>query len=155
MTNCLSYDMEIEPIYIVGDFGAKIKGDMKEFEPVSYRIDETPVITAMPEYVTAEALDASGYPMFAGTLTLERTFDLDSTDKHVKLFGRGINSLQLKINGKPVGTKLFAPFDEDISPDIIKGRGRYDHLVTLIYSLVLCNEGKVSEAKVELAKHDT
>ena len=41
------------------------------------------------------------------------------------------------------------------SPDIIKGRGRYDHLVTLLYSLVLFNEGKVSEAKVELAKHDT
>jgi hypothetical protein len=99
---------------------------MKEFETVSYRIDETPVITAMPEYVTAEALDASGYPMFAGTLTLERTFELDGTDKHVKLFGRGINSLQLKINGKPVETKLFAPFDVDISSYIIKGRNVFE-----------------------------
>lgn len=126
MKNSLSYDMEIEPIYIVGDFGAKIKGDMKEFEPVSYRIDETPVITAMPEYVTAEALDASGYPMFAGTLTLERTFELDATDKHVRLAGRGINSLHLKINGKPVETKLFAPFDVDISPYIIKGRNVFE-----------------------------
>ena len=41
------------------------------------------------------------------------------------------------------------------APDVIRGRGKYDHLVTLLYSLVLFNDGKIQEAKDELAKHDT
>lgn len=133
MKNSLSYDMEIEPIYIVGDFGAKIKGDIDTFEPESYRIDETPVITDVPEYVTAEALDMSGYPMFAGALTLERELELEDTAKHVYLCGKGINSIRLSINGRHVVTKMFAPFEVDISPYIIKGKNVFE--ITVINNL--------------------
>lgn len=41
------------------------------------------------------------------------------------------------------------------SPDIIKGRGRYDHLTSLLYSLVLFNKGEIIKAKEELEKQDT
>ena len=121
MKNSLSYDMEIEPVYIVGDFGARILGEMDGFEPASYRIDGTPVITEKPETVLAEALDASGYPMFAGILTLERTFDIDDVNRHVRLYGKGINAIHLKVNGSEVAVKLFAPYEVDISPYLIIG----------------------------------
>lgn len=133
MKNSLSYDMEIEPIYIVGEFGAKIKGETDSFEPESYRIEKTPVIAEKPEFVTAESLDASGYPMFAGVLTLERTFEVDDVNKHVKLYGRGMNSLRLKINGKHVATRMFAPYDVDITAYTNKGENRFE--LTVINNL--------------------
>ncbi len=115
MKNSLSYDMEIEPIYIVGDFGAKIIGEREEFEPVSYRINEVPIISEMPVTVSAEALDACGFPEFAGELVLERKINLSDVNKKVNLVGRGMNSVGISVNGKKAATKLFAPYDVDLS----------------------------------------
>jgi hypothetical protein len=122
MKNSLSYDMELEQIYIVGDFGAKIVGDLDTFEPVSYRIKSVPVIVAPPTTVMAESLDRSGYPEFAGTLTLEREFDVEDTQKYVELVGKGINSIHIAVNGKEVATKMFAPFNVDISEHLKTGK---------------------------------
>ncbi len=126
MKNSLSYDMEIEPIYIVGDFGAKHTSPMDTFEEASYRIKSTPVITETPKTVIAESLDACGYPEFAGTLTLSRTFNIENTNKRVKLYGVGMNAIHLSINGKAVATKMFAPYEVDISDYIIKGENEFE-----------------------------
>ena len=126
MKNSLSYDMEVEPIYIVGDFGAEIVSDMDTFEEASYRIDTVPEITQVPKTVLIEKLDESGYPEFAGMLTLEREFDIEDTNKYVKLCGLGINGVHLSINGKDVATKIFAPYDVDISDYLIKGTNTFE-----------------------------
>ncbi len=121
MKNSLSYDMEIEPIYIVGDFGARILSEMEEFEPASYRIDEIPVISEMPSEVLAESLNACGFPEFAGEIVLERKVYITDVNKKVKLVGRGMNSISISINGKYVETKMFAPYDVDISEFLCVG----------------------------------
>jgi len=126
MRNSLSYDMEIEPIYIVGNFGTRLISEMNTFEKASYRITKLPVISKRPTTVTAEALDLSGYAEFAGTLTLSRTFDIDNTNKRVKLFGVGMNSVHLSINGKRVATKMFAPYEVDISDYLMKGENIFE-----------------------------
>lgn len=126
MKNSLAYDMEIEPVYIVGDFGARHDSPMNTFEEASYRVENCPIITEKPKTVLAQSLDASGYPEFAGTLTLARIFTLDETNKHVRLYGLGMNAVELKINGKSVATKLFAPFDVDISTYLIKGENFFE-----------------------------
>ena len=122
MKNSLSYDMEVEQIYLVGDFGAKITGELDTFEPASYRIKSVPVIVAPPATVMAESLDRSGYPEFAGTLTLEREFDVEDTQKYVELVGKGINSIHIAVNGKEVATKMFAPFNVDLSEHLKTGK---------------------------------
>ena len=126
MKNSLSYDMEIEPVYIVGDFGAKLEGEMVKTEADSYRILHYPVICELPKTVRAEALDASGYPEFAGTLTLSRTFYIENTNLFVNLYGVGLNSIHLAINGQEVGAKMFAPYSIDISPYLKKGENRFE-----------------------------
>ena len=126
MKNSLSYDMEIEPIYVVGNFGAKHTSPMETFEEASYRVKGIPVITEAPKTVIAESLDASGYPEFAGALTLSRTFNIEKTNKRVKLYGVGMNAVHLSINGKAVATKMFAPYDVDISDYVIKGENEFE-----------------------------
>lgn len=122
MKNSLSYDMEVEQVYIVGDFGARINGDINIFEEASYSIGETPVIVAPPETVLAESIDFSGYPEFTGELVIEREFDIDDTARFVDLDGLGTNSVHLAVNGTEVAVKMFAPFRVDISEYLIPGK---------------------------------
>ena len=123
MSNCLSYDVEIEPIYIAGDFGVKlIKENYEELPLGAYRVKEmalsgshTFMITRRPESVDISNLEDSGYPEFAGALTLKKCVNLADTDYRVKLFGRGMNSIHITVNGKYAGMRMFGPYDISIS----------------------------------------
>ena len=115
MKNSLSYDIEIEPIYIVGDFGARLDAEKRNIDAVCYATAKLPVITEMPKTVIAEALAESGYPEFAGEITLERKISVDDVNKFVTLRGLGMNSVHISVNGKEAGVKLYAPYDVDIS----------------------------------------
>ena len=127
MKNRLSYDMEIEPIYIVGDFGVSLTEEPVELALDAYRTYSPLVITEKPTAVDIAALDLSGYPEFAGKITLEKTFTLDSTDYHVTLKGRGINSVRITVNGKYVATVMYPPYELDISEYLVKG----ENVITL------------------------
>ena len=133
MKNCLSYDMEIEPIYVVGDFGVEIKGEREQVDTEVYRIDEPPVIVDSPRTVDVSALDFSGFAEFAGELKLSREFELESTDYHVELTGRGMNAIRLCINGKDVATKLYAPHRVEISDYLTVGKNKFE--ITVVNNL--------------------
>ena len=127
MKNCLSYDQEIEPIYIVGDFGLRLPEGREELMRDAYRILDTPVISAKPVSVNVEELDFSGYPEFAGKITLTCEYVFDTQKKrYVVLKGRGTNSLTLKINGKEVAKKMFPPYEVDITDYICEGTNRFE-----------------------------
>ena len=126
MKNCLSYDMEIEPIYIVGSFGLAFDGEPIDFGNGSYRIEKQPVITASPVSVDIGKLDYSGFAEFAGEITLSREFYLDSTDYHVLLKGVGMNAVRLKVNGKSVATKLYAPYRVELKDYLVKGNNKIE-----------------------------
>ena len=121
MKNCLSYDMEVEPIYLVGDFGVAFTDTPEELKLDAYRTHSPLVITAGQRVVDIAALDMSGYPEFAGTITLEKTFNLDNTNYYVSLKGRGINSIRLAVNGKHVATVMNPPYEVDLSDYLVKG----------------------------------
>ena len=121
MKNKLTYDMELEPIYIVGDFGVALHSGWQELPLDAYRIFEQPTITSAPGRVDAERLDASGYPEFAGELILEKKISVDSVEKHVSLLGRGMNSVSLTVNGKHVATRMFPPYEVDLSKHLRVG----------------------------------
>ena len=68
MKNCLSYDMEIEPIYIVGDFGLGFDCEPEVLDNGAYRISKQPVIVEAPTVVDASKLDYCGFAEFAGSV---------------------------------------------------------------------------------------
>ena len=126
MKNCLSYDMEIEPIYIVGSFGLGFDGDVEIVGDKLYRLAKQPKIAARPVRVDAAKLDYSGFAEFAGELTLSREVELDSTDYHVYLRGRGMNAIRLKVNGKEVATKLYAPYRVELKDYLTVGKNKIE-----------------------------
>ena len=124
MKNCLSYDSEIEPIYIVGAFGLKLPEKREELPRDAYRISELPKIVSHPTRVDISRLDESGFSQFAGKLVLEKTFNLDDANKFVTLVGRGINSIRIAVNGNEVGSVMYPPYDVDISNCLSVGENR-------------------------------
>ena len=121
MRNCLWYDTEIEPVYIVGDFGLRINGEPTELIRDAYRTYGAPTIVKAPDTVDIARLDLDGYSQFAGRLTLTKTVDVTDTHRTVHLEGRGMNSIHLTVNGKEVATKLYAPYDVDITDYLVEG----------------------------------
>ena len=133
MKNCLSYDMEIEPIYIVGSFGLKFDGEPIELGNGSYRVEKQPIITTAPELVNAEALDYAGFAEFAGELTLSREIELEDTNCYVMPKGRGMNAIRVKVNGKDVATKLYAPYRVELGEYLVKGKNKIE--ITIVNNL--------------------
>ena len=140
MANSLSYDIEIEPIYIAGSFGVKVNAPTEELERSAYRVKELApeggasfVITKAPKTVDSERIDAYGYPQFAGTLTLKKKFTLDSTDYSVRPVGCGMNSIHVKVNGTDVGTKMFAPYEIPIKDQLSVGENEIE--ITIVNNL--------------------
>ncbi len=121
MRNCLAFDKEIEQIYVVGDFGVRLDDEPKELARDAYRIKKQPVITKKPHSVDIAHLDFSGYPTFVGELVLERAFELSDPHARVKLKGRGMTSIHIRVNGKDLGGRLWAPYDVDISDALREG----------------------------------
>ena len=122
MKNCLWYDMEIEPIYIVGSFGLAFADEPAVIEEGAYRVAKQPVITAAPERVDIAKLDLGGFAEFSGELTLCREFELDSTNYHVVPKGRGMNAVRVRVNGKDVATKMYAPYEVDLNEYLKVGK---------------------------------
>lgn len=126
MKNCLSYDMEIEPIYIVGDFALRFVDEPKQLTENSYTVDEIPVICKKPEKIDISRLDYDGFCEFAGKLTLSKKIHLDSTDYYVFLKGEAMNAIHLKINGKEVATKLYAPYRVELNEHLTVGENTFE-----------------------------
>ena len=84
--NCLSYDTDIEAVYLRGDF---CLCDM-EFAPGK---SDTLVtkggfsVTLPRKYVNLSTLPEDGYPFFGGSMTVRTVFDADGTEKKLRLKG--------------------------------------------------------------------
>ena len=126
MRNCLTFDVEIEQIYIVGNFGVRLGDALAELDRDAYRVKKQPIVTAKPNTVNINKLDTSGYPMFAGKLTLEKTFNITNCNACVSLKGRGMTSVHLKINGKYVGKKIWSPYEVDVSEYLQEGENKFE-----------------------------
>ena len=126
MKNCLWYDMEIEPIYIVGSFGLAFADEPCQVEYDTYRVEKQPVITASPEIVDIARLDVGGFGEFAGEITLSREYELDSTNYYVVPKGRGMNAVRVRVNGKNVATKMYAPYEVDLGEYLTVGKNKIE-----------------------------
>ena len=119
--NKLTYDMEIEAMYLVGDFAVRCDGDFESIDHDAYRFDGKFTVTEPKKTADLHRLDLQGYPFFSGEITFEKKFTLDGTGKKLVFNKRGINAIRVKVNGKQVKTLLYTPFELDISPYLTEG----------------------------------
>lgn len=103
--NKLSYDTEIESIYLLGDFSVRTDGDWSDCgktDPIGkngVRYHGGFVIAEPKKTVTPKHLEKQGYPFFCGEMELCGKIDIIGKNPVLKLEKRGINAVRIEIGG--------------------------------------------------------
>ncbi len=129
--NKLTYDMEIEPIYLVGDFGVKCNEGFENLERDVYRYNGDFSITKRENSIYLSNIEQQGFPFFAGSITLEKELELENIDYKFSFKKSGINVVKIKVNDSPEQVILWEPLEADISKYLKKGKNKIE--------ITLCN----------------
>ena len=113
--NKLTFDMELEQIYLVGDFAVETPGAFTELARKACRYGGAFVIAPPKTEVTLSHLERQGFPFFAGALTVEKKFTAADTPMMLDFAKAGINTITAAVNGHPVDTFLWEPFRADVT----------------------------------------
>jgi len=100
--NKLTYDMEIEPIYLVGSFGVRTDGTwsyLDRSEEVhfqnAWRYSGDFVLDAPVKNITLENIEKQGFPFFSGELTLFGTLEVPEGPAELVLDLKGVNAIRI------------------------------------------------------------
>lgn len=97
--NKLSYDMEIEPIYLMGNFGVKTEGEWVQLGRNAMRYIGDFVIDKAPETIHVKNMQQQGIPFFCGTLELQGEIDIQGKNPALLLETLAWNVVKVEING--------------------------------------------------------
>lgn len=131
--NKLTYDMEIEAIYIVGDFGVKTDGDFVSGDNRALITDGNFYICNMPKTVTKGDIASQGFPFFAGSMTFEQKINLTAEEiinRSFKIDKLSSNVTSVTVNGKYAGKIMWQPYEIDISNLLHQGENTITVTVT-------------------------
>lgn len=112
--NKLSYDREIEAVYLIGDFGVKAGSAFEGLERQASRCTGGFALSRRPDKVRTGNLVEQGFPFFAGKITLRQTVRLSQeelTGRCLRLARRGAMVTAVRVNGKEAGKILWAPYE--------------------------------------------
>lgn len=133
--NKLTYDMEIEAMYLVGDFGIDGIGSFEDIPHDASFFDGAFRLVAPHREITLEHIERQGYLFFAGELTVRRELTLKEGDTARRLVFRkqGINAIRVRVNGQEVTRVLWAPYEVDLTPYLHAGANTLE--LTLVNNL--------------------
>ena len=113
--NKLTFDTELEQIYLVGDFSVETKGSFTELERNAFRFSGSFAIGAPEKEITLDRMERQGFPFFAGTMTVSRSFVAEHTDFVLDFVKCGWNVVKASVNGKELPPMMWEPFTADLS----------------------------------------
>lgn len=131
--NKLTYDMEIENIYLVGDFSVKTEGEFIKLDKDAVRYMGEFVIEKPRETITLQNIEQQGFPFFSGRLTVRKAFDISDTNQKLVLKMKGLNGAVIKINDKPVSIEIWNNNEVDLSDYLNIGENTIE--LTLVNNL--------------------
>ncbi|MDD3154020.1 MAG: hypothetical protein PHS41_04075 [Victivallaceae bacterium] len=73
--NKLTFDTELEAIYLAGDFGVSCDGAFQSLDRNALRYCGKFQIVSAPKKIQIDRIVEQGYPFFSGSMTLETTFE--------------------------------------------------------------------------------
>lgn len=129
--NKLTFDVEIEAMYLVGDFSVKTDGEFTKLDKNAERYNGSFAIAAPKKSITLTNIERQGFPFFAGSMTVKKT--VDGKNKLLTFDKCGINAVKVKVNGKDVKTLLWEPYAADLSEYLTDGENEIE--LTLINNL--------------------
>lgn len=95
--NMLTYDMEIEALYLVGDFGVETPGSWEELDRHAMRYRGEFILAERPETIRSEHIEQQGFPFFAGHLTLEKEVEIPEKPGMFSFERRGIQTVEVSV----------------------------------------------------------
>ncbi|MHB1354834.1 MAG: hypothetical protein ACYCZF_02530, partial [Anaerolineae bacterium] len=116
--NKLTFDSEIEAIYLVGSFGVESTGVCEELPRNSYRCQPPFVLVPVPLQVPVNDLTCHGLPFFNGKVRLSRKVTLTAAEVANRSFHfreAMAHVVKLTVNDQPVRTWLWRPFETNLS----------------------------------------
>ena len=131
--NRLTYDMEIENIYLTGDFSVKTEGEFKNLDRNAVRYSGKFTLDKSTEKITLQNMEQQGFPFFSGRLVVEKEFDLTDTNKKIVLEMKGLNGVGIKVNGTHVATQIWNNSEVDLSEYLVVGENKVE--LTLVNNL--------------------
>ena len=131
--NKLTFDMEIEQIYIVGDFSVKTEGTFEELDRNACRYKGDFIIANPKEKITLQNIERQGFPFFVGAITLKKQFAANDKNMILDFAKCGVNVVKAKINGKEIQKLMWEPYSADISELIDEGNNEIE--LTLVNNL--------------------
>ncbi len=138
--NKLSYDSEIEAVYLCGNFGVKSPAPFEPLEDYNVSRNAGPfILEALPETVDLTHLEQSGFPFFAGELTFAQTMELSveealCSSSSFVLKRIYANVADIRINGTYIGKLTRPDYILNIPGGILKA-GTNEVEITLVNSL--------------------
>lgn len=106
LMNCLSYDTDVEAIYIFGDFNVNSRSGYLCAEKNTYVSDGDFTIVKSTNEIDASNIVAQGNPFFAGEITLEKMIEIQNPVCNLQLTGRYAVA-EVYLNGKFVSKLMF------------------------------------------------
>ena len=97
--NKLVYDMEIEAIYLLGDFSVKTDGEWIPLEKDAVRYMGSFEIDAPKDKVSLKNIEQQGYPFFCGEMVLEGELEIAGDNPVLQIERRCFNAVKVKIGG--------------------------------------------------------
>lgn len=98
--NKLAYDMEIEPIYLLGDFQVRADGKWTALDMFAERFEGEFIIDKPQKEIYCKHMEKQGYPFFCGQITMEGQLNIKGENPVLQVDWKGINALKVEINGK-------------------------------------------------------
>ena len=106
LINCLSYETDIEAIYLFGKFGVRANGGYRK-DVLDTRITEDGFTLCAPtQSVDAGEITTQGFPFFRGAMTLDTQVELTDTDYRLRCSGR-VQYIKVWVNDIYAGLMLF------------------------------------------------
>jgi hypothetical protein len=125
--NKLTYDVELESIYLVGDFGVISKSEYRQADRSAVFTEGPFVITDKPQRVTKGDLTLQGFCFFAGNISLSQDINLhrENNKRMIVDFGMPeVVMMKIFVNDQMVSNLLWAPYAVDITDFVKEGHNK-------------------------------
>lgn len=132
--NKLTYDTEIESMYLLGDFGVRSLDEYTYGDRRAIFTGHRFAITERPTELDVTKITESNHLFFAGNMQLKTTVNVEKHDGvryFLKLSALNAPCAELSVNGKDAGIYMFTPHEKDITDLIVNGE---NELVFTLYS---------------------
>lgn len=125
--NKLTYDMEIESIYLLGDFAVFSEGSFDRMERNAMFTDGPFIIVDQPEQFQNGDFTTNGLLFFAGQLWVSKTINVDKVDNKRIILDLGEQHaplIKVYVNGNFVKDSMWAPYEIDITNYVVDGENK-------------------------------